>query len=231
MKMQIVLLRHGTTRWNREKRYLGHTDLPLIDGVQQELEPARRALEGWQWDSIYCSDLLRCRETLERIIPRSLDSHSLPAVIYDDRLREMDFGRWEGLTYNDLCEQPAYRSWIDDPSSVCPPDGESWQHFSQRIEQFARMILPDSGRLEHLANRALLQDQSAVGENLMGTPLSLNTSDPVRRIMVMTHGGVIRQFVTRCCPDIHFWDLTIPPGGGYLLKWDAVDCEAVPFPL
>ncbi|WP_458119692.1 histidine phosphatase family protein [Paenibacillus sp. Z6-24] len=231
MKMQIVLLRHGTTQWNREKKYLGHTDLPLIAEAQQELEPVRRALEEWQWDGMYCSDLLRCRETLERIMPRSLHSESMPAVIHDARLRELDFGRWEGLTYNDLCEQPAYRRWIDDPSSICPPDGESWQHFSQRVEQFARMILPDSGTVDHFSDRSPFQDQPAAAKNVTDMPLFLDRSDSVRRIMVMTHGGVIRQFITWCCPGIHFWELTILPGRGYLLNWDTADCEVVAFPL
>ncbi|ANF96072.1 histidine phosphatase family protein [Paenibacillus bovis] len=232
MSIHILLLRHGTTQWNREKRYLGHTDIPLLPAAQQELEPVRQALSAWQWDNVYCSDLVRCRESLDYVMTGS--AQSVPKASYDPALRELDFGQWEGCTYSDLCNQLAYRRWIDDPASICPPGGESWQHFSSRVNHFAGTLIPESQRTAAGVSTSSpdTSPSTAIRSGTASSALSSEQkSKETKRILIMTHGGVIRQLITLWCPAIQFWDIVIPPAGGYLLKWEEADCEAVPFPL
>ncbi|MEJ1715082.1 histidine phosphatase family protein, partial [Escherichia coli] len=86
-----------------------------------ELLPVKEALKGRRFQKVFCSDLKRCRKTLEWIYPTSIDS-----VVFDKRLREMDFGEWEGHTYDQLKDMNNYRGWLDNPQLVTPPGGESW---------------------------------------------------------------------------------------------------------
>ncbi|MET3549371.1 alpha-ribazole phosphatase [Paenibacillus favisporus] len=137
-QVDLLLVRHGTTRWNREKRYLGHTDIPLDPGGRNELAPLARELAGKAFHGVYCSDLARCRETLAIISPAHADT-----AMYDPRLREMDFGAWERHTYEQLQHEPLYRQWIDSPQQVTPPGGESWADFAGRVDGFIGSLLKD----------------------------------------------------------------------------------------
>jgi alpha-ribazole phosphatase len=142
-KRSIVLIRHGTTQWNVEKRYLGHTDIGLLPGAQEELALLSRQCRNLTWDAVYCSDLLRCRQTLAYTAPQAAAQAKL-----DARLRENDFGQWEGLTYEQLQHNPLYRRWIDQPQEVAPPEGEAWPSFAGRIDSFLHEHIW-SGRTSH----------------------------------------------------------------------------------
>ena len=73
---EIILMRHGTTAWNLEKRYLGHTDISLLPEAEQELAPLREQFNNVTWDALYCSDLLRCQQTLALVAPMQADKPS-----------------------------------------------------------------------------------------------------------------------------------------------------------
>src|SRR5690606_20590152 len=93
--MDVYLVRHGVTAWNKEKRYLGHTDKGIIRGEQSGLLKIKKELTNIYFDHIFTSDLRRCQESLELL--------DIPAQItVDARLRELDFGDWEGKTYDEL---------------------------------------------------------------------------------------------------------------------------------
>ena len=181
MELELVCIRHGRTQWNKDKRYLGHTDIGILEESQTELLLVKEALEGRTFHKVFCSDLKRCRETLDLIYP------SLPGqVVYDHRLREMDFGDWEGRTYDQLKHLSMYRDWLDNPQMVTPPGGESWGQFQQRLADF----------MDSLAC-------------VMKGNYNDNTADPA---LLVTHGGVIRQLAAMTIPDLMFWDVTVDPG-------------------
>ncbi|MFS0870488.1 histidine phosphatase family protein [Paenibacillus xylanilyticus] len=180
---EIVFIRHGTTAWNLEKRYLGHTDIGLLPDAERELALLRESISAITWDALYCSDLLRCRQTMQRIAPVQAGQAQL-----DPRLREIDFGQWEGQTYGQLKDNPHYRDWIDAPQDVTPPGGEPWQTFTARIDSFLTDCLLSASR------------EAYSGENM------------VPAIAVVTHGGVIRYAVSRLIPELGFWDTLVIPG-------------------
>ncbi|MGF9697736.1 histidine phosphatase family protein [Paenibacillus sp. MABNR03] len=179
----IVFIRHGTTSWNVEKRYLGHTDIGLLPDAERELASLRESISAITWDALYCSDLLRCRQTMQRIAPVQAGQAQL-----DPRLREIDFGQWEGLTYDQLKDNPHYRDWIDAPQDVTPPGGEPWQAFTARIDSFLTDCL------------------------LSASPEVYSGENMVPAIAVVTHGGVIRYAVSRLIPELGFWDTQVIPG-------------------
>lgn len=119
------------------------------------------------------------------------------AVVRDARLRELNFGRWEGLTYEDLRSDAHYRAWLDDMTAVIPPDGESWQQFAARTEAAWRDILRQASmnRPRRAAHRG---------------------ANPIA-VLVVTHGGVLRRLHSLAWPAASFWDIPAPTGGGYVL--------------
>lgn len=206
MGAELVLVRHGTTKWNQERRYLGHSDLELLPEAYAELEPSVRKLAGLRFDGVYCSDLIRCRQTLLYLRPDLADG-----AVYDPRLRELDFGRYEGCTYEQLQSDPAYRAWIDDPSAVTPPGGESWGAFELRVRSFLLDLEERSVKAKETwlggSNAQLPEQGSEPGPDLefepepgagqkAGAVESDGASGPLpelsRRFLVVTHGGVIR---------------------------------------
>jgi alpha-ribazole phosphatase len=206
IELELVLVRHGQTQWNVEHRYLGHTDLPLLPDTSERLSQLQQQIT-WMTDKhaevssgfwhVFCSDLRRCRETLDYISP-SLEK----TTIYDQRLREMNFGTWEGCTYEQLKDNPLYRSWIDNPSTVTPPDGETWAQFDERLRSF----LSDLGR--------------SAEDTFVQAAISDNKDEVItNRVLVITHGGVIRNFLAQVVPEVTFFSASAPsPGTAMVLK-------------
>ncbi len=97
MGTTILLVRHGETDWNRERRVQGHTDRRLNEtGLAQALALADE-LAGERIDAVYASDLARALETA-RAVAQPL---GLPVEVVPE-LRERDFGTWEGLTDDEI---------------------------------------------------------------------------------------------------------------------------------
>ncbi len=122
MAVTVLLLRHGQTQGNLERRYIGATDQPLCpQGI------AALAGKRFRADRLFVSPLLRCRQTAELLFPGQTQQ-----IIPD--LRECSFGDFEGRTYEELKNDPAYRSWLDTGGRETPPNGES------KPEQQARSV-------------------------------------------------------------------------------------------
>ncbi|WP_223869756.1 histidine phosphatase family protein [Paenibacillus sabuli] len=194
----IYLLRHGRTAWNAERRYGGHTDLPLLGApvgkADAGLTDAAERLRAVRFARVYCSDLLRARQTLQRVRPE------LPETAhFDARLRELDFGAWEGMTYEQLCAQDAYRAWLDDPRRGAPPGGESLERLERRLRRFAvdaRLLMAGSGCYR--------------SSRRPGGPIRLPRLRGAR--LIVSHGGPIRLLLTLLVPDLALWSADVPCG-------------------
>ena len=137
--LRLTLVRHGSTGWNQTGRFQGWGDPPLSDLGRAEAERLRGHLAGESFDRVVASGLLRARETAAIALPDS-------AVETDERLREMSFGSWDGLTWNECVERDGdlIRRWSDDPAAVDPPGGEALAVFEARIAA-ALADLPETG--------------------------------------------------------------------------------------
>jgi broad specificity phosphatase PhoE len=95
--MRLTLVRHGPTEWNASRRFQGRTDMPLSAQGRAATRAIAKALRSEPFDRIYSSDLARAAESARILAePRGAD------VILDERLREFDFGSWEGLTWDEI---------------------------------------------------------------------------------------------------------------------------------
>ncbi len=138
--MTIYLIRHGQTRGNLERRYTGVTDQPLCP-------QGRAALADWRGpeaEAVYVSPLLRCRETAAILYPGTAQT-AVPG------LRETDFGAFEGHTYEELKDSPAYQAWLDSAGQAAPPGGESREQVRQRVLAAFRAVTAGHAPGERLA--------------------------------------------------------------------------------
>lgn len=127
---EFMLIRHGQTDWNIERRIQGQSDIPLSANGLAQARALALSLHGQQFDLVISSDLQRSAQTAQ-IIASNL---SLP-VQFEERLREVNHGKWEGMLISDLHEKygDEYKAFRSDPVSSRAPDGESLSEAVTRI--------------------------------------------------------------------------------------------------
>jgi len=127
--VRVILVRHGETQWNKDRRYQGHSDVALNDIGRAQAGKVARRLRSEKVDAVYASDLSRAYQTAE-VIARE---HGLP-VEKVPGLREIHFGDWEGLSREELTEQfgEAYARWQAEPLTTRAPGGESFEDVQVR---------------------------------------------------------------------------------------------------
>ena len=94
------MIRHGETDWNIERRYQGSADTPLNTTGREQAQKLSAHLDSSVYDAIYSSDMVRVQETARLAL-----ADSSLHVELDERLRELSFGKFEGLTYDEIQEQ------------------------------------------------------------------------------------------------------------------------------
>lgn len=137
MEKTIFLVRHGETDGNKDRRFIGSTDLPLNSqgrGQVSSLKPLVGRLDSGR---CICSPFLRCRETAGILLQDSSLNFDT-----DERMREADFGKWEGLTFAEISssypEDVRRLMAFDDDFAF--PQGETLHDFLVRIRSFALHI-------------------------------------------------------------------------------------------
>ena len=163
--MILYLLRHGQTDWNIKGRVQGWTDTLINDTGVEQARLAAQKLKRYDIETIYSSDLKRAKKTAD-IVSGYLD---LP-VHYTKRLREINFGKAEGIKKTDLIAKfphisPAFND-INNPEryEVRYPNGESIGEVQQRFIKFVNK-LSDEGR---------------------------------KNVLIVTHGMLVRIFTEFC---------------------------------
>jgi probable phosphoglycerate mutase len=137
--MRLILVRHGETVWNAERRLQGHADAPLSKrGVEQAQRAAKFFLDGPAPSLVVSSDLSRACRTAELLGFSRFET--------DTRLREMDLGEWTGRWIEEIetSVKGAYRDWR--LGSYTPPRGEGWEPFRERVgEAISDIIIRSEG--------------------------------------------------------------------------------------
>ena len=127
--MELHLIRHGETNWNKERRAQGQSDSHLTDlGTQQAKELGQR-IAHLEFDKIYCSSSLRTRQTAEYAFPELVTE-----IKYLDELREIFLGPWEGHLYEDLAqsEPESHNHFWEQPHLFRLSGAESFFELQQR---------------------------------------------------------------------------------------------------
>ena len=135
--IRIYLVRHGETDYNMKGCYYGWTDCSLAqEGIEQS-EILRSAFEKIQYDVMLSSDLKRAVETANII------NYSNKELKIDKRLRELNFGKWEGKSYNEVAAEYTehWNLWVEDWENATPTEGESFVSMYNRICGYMDEIL------------------------------------------------------------------------------------------
>jgi len=166
---RLILVRHGESVWNVEQRVQGHTCRGLTERGHAQAERVAQALAASaRGASIVTSDLGRCRAT---VAPLATLVGIDPQV--DASLRERDFGRWEGLTRDDLerDDPDRYQRWRAGEDVIAEVGGESDAVLRARAGALFRRLLGLSPELEG-------------GSGVAPAPLH-------DTVIAITHGGTI----------------------------------------
>lgn len=184
--MEFILVRHGKTEYNERRQYCGALDPDLSDLGRQELERSdiKAYLDEHMPDMVFCSPMLRTLQTAAIL----LDGRDVPLMAVPE-LREIDFGDFEGRSYEDLKDDPVYAAWLDTNCEGPIPGGD----------------FPDAFR----------DDVEVCFESLLETC----RTERVERALVVSHGGVLGTILERFAePEKHWYEYHFPCGGFAVLK-------------
>ena len=131
----IVFVRHPPVAGGAGRCY-GRLDLPLAD--PSSIAPVVAALASLRGATIHTSPLARCR----------LVAEALGSPVVDDRLVELDFGAWEGLSWDDVPRNDLDR-WAVDLTGFAPPGGETGAALIDRVTTFWRGLTAPAVVITH----------------------------------------------------------------------------------
>lgn len=125
--MQLVFVRHGETDWNVAKKYCGQLDVPLNEHGVQQMEQLREKLDKYSVDLVVTSDLTRVKQSANIL--------SNDEALRFSALNEMDFGDFEGYTYQEISAKfpEAWDEYCNNWQTALFPNGESFPLFYARV--------------------------------------------------------------------------------------------------
>ncbi len=132
--MKITLVRHAEVEEAYHKCYNGHIDIGLSSKGEEQAKQLARHLKDKAYCAVFCSDLKRCRQTLEAF---ELDVKP----VYTSMLREKSWGRHEGRTFDEIIAVEDFK-YEDFEQWINALDGEAYPQYIARIENFFKGFLP-----------------------------------------------------------------------------------------
>ncbi len=126
-------MRHGETAWNAARRFQGQSNVPLSPRGVAQAQALESALGDLPFTHAYSSDLIRALETARTI----LRGRDVPLAA-DPRLREFNFGEWEGLTWSEIVARwPQLGRRLPTQARLYEPiGGERFEHVQARVRAF-----------------------------------------------------------------------------------------------
>ncbi len=131
---KFYFIRHGKTKGNEEKRYIGRSDEALSTLGREEILALREKDIPKAVEALFVSPMKRCRESASILFPDK------EMFIVPD-FREYDFGRFEGKNYQELLSEPSYVSWLDSGGAEPFPEGEGMPYFKERVTKAFEDVL------------------------------------------------------------------------------------------
>lgn len=137
--IEILLIRHGQTDWNVEKRIMGDRPIGLNEAGRKQIEILAQYLKGHSLDKIYTSPHLRAQETA-KIIAGEREVELVEA----SSLREIEHGEWVGKTFSEIRALPNYVPYYHQPHLPMGSTGESLEEVKKRGVEFVEKIRKDN---------------------------------------------------------------------------------------
>lgn len=128
---RLYLVRHGATDWSDAGRINGHTDVRLNERGRAQARLLQERLSRIRFDGVWSSDLRRAVETADIALGGATES---------GRLRELDFGGFEGKMWSEI--SPALQRRLVGFSGFSAPRGESVASLFNRVNDFLEGLAP-----------------------------------------------------------------------------------------
>ena len=198
MISRIHIIRHGMTEGNLKRLMYSNTDLPLIqEGVDEIAElAAHNVYPVCENVEFYTSGLLRTEQTL-LLIYGEIEHEQIRD------LREMEFGKYENRTFDDLLKDPEYVEWMSDETGESViPGGESMNGFKARVISGFEEVLD-----EHFARVRDAEDADKAPDCIDS--------------IVICHGGPIAAIMEHCFPEEkdNMYKWMPEPGHGHTIEY------------
>jgi broad specificity phosphatase PhoE len=128
--IRVLLFRAGQTQWEVAGRIGGSSDVPLAEVGKNHVRSCIEQLHGVKLSTIYCGPDEASRATAEQLAKACGGK-----VRVVDDLAEIHLGLWEGIAESELGDRcpKAYRQWLEDPTSVLVPEGETINDVQGRV--------------------------------------------------------------------------------------------------
>nr|WP_242059981.1 histidine phosphatase family protein [Oscillatoria sp. FACHB-1407] len=197
--VRLLLVRHGETEWNRQKKFQGQIDVPLNDQGRVQSGQAAAFLRDIPIDRAVSSPMLRPKETAEII----LEKHPNIKLELDDRLCEIGHGLWEGKLEEEI-------------RALYPVELEQWQRSPETVQ------MPEGENLQQVWDRAI-----AAWNDIVQT--SRTEGDRVPTVLVVAHDAInkaILCYVAGLGPE-SFWSFKQGNGAVTVIDY-AADPETPP---
>jgi broad specificity phosphatase PhoE len=135
---RLLLVRHAEVEESYHKIFGGQIDMTLSPRGHEQAETLAKFLRGKKIDAIYASPMKRVQQTLAPFL-----KNGAPAQTILPALREVHFGDWTGLNWEQVCErfQLHTTEWLDHIERGLAPNGESGPQFRARVEPCLREII------------------------------------------------------------------------------------------
>ena len=168
-ELELWLVRHGETEWNRTRRVQGDTDVPLNALGLRQAEALAKRIGHERFDTVYTSDLQRAAVTAATVFPDT-------ELCRDARLREINLGTFEGRVWQDIPEdeQAQFVVWFNGPYDQPVPGGESSDDLQTRVGEWVES-LPKTGRVIAFAHGGTI---SAILQLFTGRPAPRKRGEP-----------------------------------------------------
>lgn len=204
---KIYLIRHGQTPANQGKSFQGRLDIPLNDVGLAQAEAMATYMEQNPVDVIYCSSLIRARQTAEVLAKHKQNVPVIPL----DELQEVSFGSWEGLAYSYIGQQwpEDFKTFLTKPEEFVPPNGETFPACALRCQKAFDMIFEREGHDKNIAivsHGGIIRVQLCL---LLGIPLNNLWKMSVHNVSVSTVSDWDGNMLMDTINDHHFLDVNM----------------------
>ncbi|MFW6092763.1 MAG: histidine phosphatase family protein [Pseudomonadota bacterium] len=194
----LLLLRHGQIKANKQGRWHGSTDSPLTWRGRRQAKRAARFVRGTEPPvrAVYSSPLTRCRDTAH-VVAESLD---LEVTVHPE-LREYAIGDWEGMPFRELATRYQFVELATGDHDFAPPGGETLREVAERMVAALREI-----HQRHASDeRVLVVSHGAAMAVALGTLIDL---DPGSWTNYHFANCSLTELVLEPAPYVNFFNLT-----------------------
>lgn len=165
--LEILLIRHGQTAWNRDRRIMGRLPIPLNVAGRRQAAALRRAFRSVTLKAIYTSHVQRAVETA-KILARGRGIR----VIKAPEVAEIDYGRWVGKTFDEVSADRNYVVYHSAPKRAQAPGGEKMTEVYRRSVGFVEKL-----RKRHKEGRIAVISHADVIKAILVRYLKLDLND------------------------------------------------------